>query len=644
MFSGEVISTQMSKKNDTHHKIHIYGNEPQGIVKKILESKQFINKELSQESNLQLNEIVHQLQISASSEKVLQQSDLSEKLQKILKQEDLRSILLFYKKLNKYKKFEYRSEIFIESFDQWTVFLGDELKSEVQRSITKLRTDQLNSLQIGHEYTLPFSYSLNSLQPKYKAIGRLIGSTGIYIIFVLLHLSAFYPALNSTAGEKETGTFSILLSTSVHTGSVVYGKFLAVLLSSLTGLCSYILTFWIGGKLITGKMTSSLHQFPNSWIILILAVLSASYLISSLSLCTGFLSKKKSEGQSFLSLCMLFILVPVVLAMSLDLTLSNAYACIPLLNVALLVKCFFSETIPYYWLIITLLSNVIFAHGVLKFSTNLIQSDYAGDVSFTDLLSFDRKLLQEPSPALSVLVSISVLFLSLYLNLILIRKSFFFSLISTQLLAFLLVPISISKFFRLNFKKTFVLKRGNFLSYLAAGILGVSGPFIVLFFYSQQRIPKEIYDEFTKQFQSLKLSPSENFLFLCLLPGVCEELTYRGLILSGFIKRFSNFWSILLTSILFSLNHFSLVQIPSYFFMGCVLGYITIRSKSVIPAIFTHIIYNTIILINSNQNGTVLSGLNPLYGFTLTLVGISLMEILARYQDSASIQTADDFG
>src|SRR4051812_26178567 len=57
MFTGEMISTQISKKNESNYKVHIYGNEPQGIVKKVLESKKFENKNISRENSLQLNKI-----------------------------------------------------------------------------------------------------------------------------------------------------------------------------------------------------------------------------------------------------------------------------------------------------------------------------------------------------------------------------------------------------------------------------------------------------------------------------------------------------------------------------------------------------------------------------------------------------------
>lgn len=88
------------------------------------------------------------------------------------------------------------------------------------------------------------------------------------------------------------------------------------------------------------------------------------------------------------------------------------------------------------------------------------------------------------------------------------------------------------------------------------------------------------------------------YFFLALVPGIWEELAFRGLIQSKLRARFSAPVSILLSATFFGLYHFSnlLTQAPSQviggvimaFAFGIAWGVMTVRSRSVIPAILSH--------------------------------------------------------
>jgi membrane protease YdiL (CAAX protease family) len=88
------------------------------------------------------------------------------------------------------------------------------------------------------------------------------------------------------------------------------------------------------------------------------------------------------------------------------------------------------------------------------------------------------------------------------------------------------------------------------------------------------------------------------YFLLALVPGIWEELAFRGLIQSKLRTRFSTTLSILLGAIFFGLYHFSnlLTQAPSQVIGGVVMasafglawGVMTVRSRSVIPAMLSH--------------------------------------------------------
>src|SRR4029077_4889562 len=81
-----------------------------------------------------------------------------------------------------------------------------------------------------------------------------------------------------------------------------------------------------------------------------------------------------------------------------------------------------------------------------------------------------------------------------------------------------------------------------------------------------------------------------------LLAAVCEELAFRGLILSGLLRRFRPRNAVILSSFLFALFHMNVFQFLPAFFLGVVLGLVTVRSKSLVPAIIFHLLHNTLLI------------------------------------------------
>jgi sodium transport system permease protein len=81
-----------------------------------------------------------------------------------------------------------------------------------------------------------------------------------------------------------------------------------------------------------------------------------------------------------------------------------------------------------------------------------------------------------------------------------------------------------------------------------------------------------------------------------LLPALCEEIAFRGFILSGLQRRFRPRAALVLCSFLFALSHMNVFQFLPAFFLGVVLGLLTIRSKSLVPAILFHFVHDSVLL------------------------------------------------
>ncbi|WP_163538821.1 CPBP family intramembrane glutamic endopeptidase [Gracilibacillus sp. YIM 98692] len=91
-------------------------------------------------------------------------------------------------------------------------------------------------------------------------------------------------------------------------------------------------------------------------------------------------------------------------------------------------------------------------------------------------------------------------------------------------------------------------------------------------------------------------------LIFSILNSVLEEIIWRGILLSRFSECFGNRWAVLITSIGFGLQHYSLgfswVSCLAFSMGGFFFGALTVHSKSIIPAVIWHMLFNTLMILS----------------------------------------------
>jgi len=134
-----------------------------------------------------------------------------------------------------------------------------------------------------------------------------------------------------------------------------------------------------------------------------------------------------------------------------------------------------------------------------------------------------------------------------------------------------------------------------------------------------------------------------SYFLLALTPGIWEELAFRGLIQSNLRARFPTMLSILLSAAFFALFHFTsmLTQPPSQaiggvimaFFFGIAWGVMTVKSKSVVPAIISHYLVDSmgqIFLGVDSSSPALATGFFLLLTLTFPIVNIVLVRVMYR--------------
>ena len=134
------------------------------------------------------------------------------------------------------------------------------------------------------------------------------------------------------------------------------------------------------------------------------------------------------------------------------------------------------------------------------------------------------------------------------------------------------------------------VKPGQFLFLLFAFLAMITGTILIKFFYFTETgaAPTEVNFFISGVQTDENTSMLEIIVAFVLVPAVCEELFFRGIILSEY-RAFGSLSAVLFSAICFSMAHFSFSALPIYFFNGLILGTAAIACRSVFAPILIHI-------------------------------------------------------
>ncbi len=89
-----------------------------------------------------------------------------------------------------------------------------------------------------------------------------------------------------------------------------------------------------------------------------------------------------------------------------------------------------------------------------------------------------------------------------------------------------------------------------------------------------------------------------NLIGLSIIPAVCEELAMRCCSLQ-LLRKYGKGFGVFAVSIVFGLLHGNVVQFIFAFVVGLILGFATVQTDSIVPAIFIHALNNGMSVVHS---------------------------------------------
>ncbi len=109
---------------------------------------------------------------------------------------------------------------------------------------------------------------------------------------------------------------------------------------------------------------------------------------------------------------------------------------------------------------------------------------------------------------------------------------------------------------------------------------------------------EKIFPQSERQYQetvrTLLKSPVAGFLQTCVIAPFVEEILMRGFVLGGLRSTYGTLTALLVSSVLFALLHFNMVQTLSAFVCGMLLGLLYLKTNSLLCCMIAHCGYNMI--------------------------------------------------
>jgi membrane protease YdiL (CAAX protease family) len=121
--------------------------------------------------------------------------------------------------------------------------------------------------------------------------------------------------------------------------------------------------------------------------------------------------------------------------------------------------------------------------------------------------------------------------------------------------------------------------------------------------------PPKAIESFTRAVFPPGMTTAQLMFFLAVMPGIFEEITFRGLLLHGLRRRMSAAMCVLTVGLVFGFFHMALFRLAPTAFLGMLLAGATLLSGSIYPAMLWHASNNALGLIMA-QTGMDVSNLD----------------------------------
>ncbi|CAN5531545.1 ABC transporter permease [soil metagenome] len=469
----------------------------------------------------------------------------------------------------------------------------------------------------------------------------------VLILVFQAFMGVIYPSLDAITGERERGTLEALLSTPVRRSHLFIGKLAAITVSSFAVVMSTLAGFYLSQffqikyfSFLPATLASQLNSplavgLPLPCVLLVALMmlpLCLSMAASAMALAT--FARTVQQAQAYMLPLMLITTIPLSVMALGEVHLDGPCAFVPFLNSIVAMDDALSGRIAPGYMFIAAFVSVAFAVTLCTVVAPVVDRE---DILFGIEEAPARRFAEQHFGRELFFLCSTIFLLMFYLSQILVLKHHLLGMALTQLLVILLPGLFLSLFW-LKLPPLAVLRlampKGGILTLLGSLMLAplsvlLAGLLATLF---TKLVPgSAALSKLMEEYMGLNSHPLWLLLIvLGLMPAVCEELLFRGVILSLMPKRFSTWRKVLTVGGMFGAFHMSLLRFLPTGLLGCVLTFLAIRTASVFPCMLLHAGHNMLSVFIAVQMKEKIGASEMVVGLLTGLVGLAIIIFAVR--------------
>jgi sodium transport system permease protein len=442
-----------------------------------------------------------------------------------------------------------------------------------------------------------------------------------FLLVMMALTGAFYPAVDLCAGEKERGTMETLLISPATRPEIVVGKFLTVMLASMMTALLNLLSMGVtahqffrqlggpaGGRATArgAELLSTPGLVANLWMIVLLVPLAAFF--SALCLSLAVLARSMKEGQYYMTPLYLVALPLVFATLAPGIELNLFTSLVPITGVSLLLKALMQEdyAIARKFFLPVVVPLGVYGAVALHWAVDQFQREAVlfREAERVDMGAWLRHLVRDrtPTPTSGAALFCFALMISTAWFLFPFISGTATGLVLGQAAFVLGIPLLLTLVLTASPRETLLLRwpKPRHVA-IAVGLVLALNPLAAELRVMVERLfpVSELIKPILAKLMASLPNFGVAFVVLALVPGICEEVAFRGFILSGLKRDYRVSSAILLSAFLFGFLHVLLSLFQQLFnstLLGIVLGLLAVRSRSLLPGIVFHVINNGLAL------------------------------------------------
>lgn len=531
-------------------------------------------------------------------------------------------------------------KIYINSSKENSSTVNSKLENIFNTYKEKKIKDKIEQLQLNVEETLePVVYSTIDLAKTEEVAGLLLGQILPLILIMGVLLGAIYPAIDSMAGEKERGTLETLFTLPISNLELVMGKYMAVslcaIVTAILNVVSILMTLIyilstgnISGQLLSNNFNISALSGPL--FITLICICLFAMVVSAVSMCVCSLAKSFKDAQNYITPVMFLVLIPSYASMIPNLNLDRTTSIIPVVNISLLIKSVLSNNANLSLITLVFISNFAFVILSVILLSKLFNSEEIlfgnnRNFSFLEKRSNIKKGTM-PSVSDGVILYALGLVLLIYVGSYIQLKLKMTGIVLTQVMIISL-PLLFAYYIKSDFKKVFSLKLPKIKHLFGAAclwfgtyLLAMVITNIIMYYFPQNQ---EIVEGLNNAL-FIKDNLLLNLLIVAAMPAVCEEIFFRGFILTSFKNNKKSYReAIIFSGILFGLMHMDFIRVVPTSILGIAFAYAVCKTNSIAVSMFMHFLNNGFAVVVTHISSKFSENIE-----TTEVVGLSFNEII----------------